>query len=508
MAERSPLKLNLIANFGGQTWITVVGVLVVPIYLRYLSVELYGILGVFWTLQNLLSVLDIGLSSTLNRELARLSPFPDKLQEMRDLARTLEIPYWLLGGCVSMLAFFASPYLAEHWVNSATIPVDTISSSFKLMSIGLAFQWTTSLYSGGLLGLERQVAYNTVNVFCQTIRSIGSVCTLAFLSPTIQTFLIWQVIWSFVTAVIFALVFWESMPSTGSPAKFQIALLSQIWRFATGMTGNTVAWLILTQTDKIILSRMLTLEVFGYYALASLLASTGLTALALSVSKAYYPQFSRFVALGDTASLKAIYHKSSQVMSCLLIPVTAVLTFFSYHILLLWTQNAEIAEKAYVLLSLLAIGYGISGLLLLPSYMQWANGLTKLYFWQNIVGIILVVPVMIFGTLNYGAVGAPASYLILYLLYVSVGMKIMHRFLLQGELKKWYLDDVGLPALLISLSVALCWFFYPPSLSPLLSIFFLVFISIVAMTISFLVVPYPRKWVLEFVFTKFRGKAV
>ena len=109
MAERSPLKLNLIANFGGQTWITVVGVLVVPIYLRYLSVELYGILGVFWTLQNLLSVLDIGLSSTLNRELARLSPFPDKLQEMRDLARTLEIPYWLLGGCVSMLAFLHLP---------------------------------------------------------------------------------------------------------------------------------------------------------------------------------------------------------------------------------------------------------------------------------------------------------------------------------------------------------------------------------------------------------------
>ena len=47
-------------------------------------------------IQAFLSLLDLGLSATVNREMARLSACSGKLKEMRDLLRTMEWAYWSL----------------------------------------------------------------------------------------------------------------------------------------------------------------------------------------------------------------------------------------------------------------------------------------------------------------------------------------------------------------------------------------------------------------------------
>ena len=48
------------------------GFVFVPVYISYLGIEAYGLIGLFATLQAWLSLLDLGLSPTLNREMARL----------------------------------------------------------------------------------------------------------------------------------------------------------------------------------------------------------------------------------------------------------------------------------------------------------------------------------------------------------------------------------------------------------------------------------------------------
>ena len=55
-------------------------------------------------------------------------------------------------------------------------------------------------------------------------------------------------------------------------AVFQKQLLKGIWRFTAGMSGISILAVILTQLDKVILSKMLSLEMFGYYTLASMVA--------------------------------------------------------------------------------------------------------------------------------------------------------------------------------------------------------------------------------------------
>ncbi len=63
----SRLKLNLLANFAGTGWSTLMGLVFIPLYIRFMGIEAYGLIGFYVALQGGLQILDFGLSPTMNR---------------------------------------------------------------------------------------------------------------------------------------------------------------------------------------------------------------------------------------------------------------------------------------------------------------------------------------------------------------------------------------------------------------------------------------------------------
>jgi O-antigen/teichoic acid export membrane protein len=464
-SKANSTRSNLIFNFAGRIVIALAGILFVPAYLHYLGVEIYGIIGFFIGLQAILSLLDLGISPTLTREIARLSAFPDKAREMRDLSRTLEILCWSAAAIMSVIALAVSPLVAGYWLRPEKIPPGVVLQALMLMSITFALQWTANFYAGGLTGLQRQKLYNLINCSGVVLRSAGAVFVLAFVSTTVQAFLLWQGGATLLMLLAMAAAYWKCLPPAESRPRFRKDLLRGVWTYAAGMTGISVVALILTQTDKIILSRLLTLENFGYYTLAATLAGTAIGTISGSIGTAYFPQFSQLAAVEDDKGLRTAYHRSAQVVSALLIPTACTLAFFSYPVLLMWTRKEEVAGNTYYLLSLAAIGFGLHGTMYLPYLVQLANGLTKLAFWQNVAAIILLIPFMIYATFHYGAVGGAVTWVILNLLYLLVGMQIMHRLLLKGELAQWYIQDLLLPLAATLAIVPLSAYFFPGHVS-------------------------------------------
>ena len=438
-------KINIIANFAGKIVAAFLGIVFVPIYLRYLSVEVYGIIGFFTSIQAFLYLLDGGISPTLNREVARLSAFPEKAGELRDLSRTLEILCWAIAFAVCLIALIISPVAANYWLESENITTGTIREALIIMSVAFAFQWSVGFYTGGLYGLQEQKLLNVINIISSVVRSFGAFLVLAYVSPTIQAFLIWQLIAAALHCFLLVFFYWKKLPAASGKPRFKSNLLKEVWRYAAGMAGTSSLVLILTQTDKLILSKMLTLEDFGYYSLAITLAGAFIGMILGSIPTVYFPQFSQLVAQDKIVELSELYHRACQVMSFFLIPTVCVLAFFSYEILLIWTRKPEIAANTYVLLTVVAVGTGLNGLMHLPYYAQLAFGITKIGFWQNVIAIVFLVPFMIYATFHYGAVGGALSWAILNFSYTTAGLLVMHRVILRGELKKWYLIDVGLP---------------------------------------------------------------
>src|SRR6185295_17805806 len=156
------VRSNIIANFSGKAWASVFSLAFVPVYIKLMGVEVYGLLGVFMSLGALLSLLDLGLSATFSRELARLSTVEDSEQESRDLVRTFETVYWGIGILIGIAVVVMAPLIAEYWINSSGVDGETVERALMIMGMSIAFQWPGSIYSGGLMGLQRQVVLNII----------------------------------------------------------------------------------------------------------------------------------------------------------------------------------------------------------------------------------------------------------------------------------------------------------------------------------------------------------
>jgi O-antigen/teichoic acid export membrane protein len=440
----SRLKSNIIANFLGRGWTAIMGLAFVPLYIKFMGIEAYGLVGFSVTIQSLSSLLDMGLSSTLNRELAILSAQEGKQQESRDLVRTLEIIYWGATIVICSVVVAISPWLAESWIQSQQLSVDSVRIAIALMGVVIACQFPSSLYAGGLLGLQRQVLLNSITVTMATLRGIGMILILWLVSPTIQAFFIWQAFVSLLQTLIIAAYLWRSLPKTQSRSRFRQDLWLGIWRFAAGMTGISLVSLILMQTDKIILSKMLTLEDFGYYNLAGTVAS-GVTIVIAPIFTSVFPRFSELVSQGEEKKLADLYHKSCQLLGVLVLPICVTLSLFAQDILLLWTGNPVIAEKAHLIVTLLTIGTSLNGLMNVPYALQLAYGWTKLALYINIVAIAMLIPSLFWLTSKYGSIGAASVWAILNSSYILIGIRFMHLRLLKGELNRWYCQDILRP---------------------------------------------------------------
>ena len=438
------LKKNITANFAGNIGQALMAVVFVPLYIKFMGVESYGLVGIFITLLAMFSILDMGMSSTLNREMARLSVLPGRDQEMRNLVRTLELPYWLMAIFVGIAVMALSPLIAHSWVQAGQLHPEIIEKAIFFMGISVAFQMPASLYSGGLLGLQQQVLLNVINLSLSTLRGVGAVLVLWLISPTIQAFFLWQIIISSVNSVLLGFFLWRRLPRSEDRPVFQKRLFLGIWRFAAGMAGISILSTLLTQLDKIILSKMLPLEIFGYYTLAGVVAMS-LYRLVSPVFSAIYPRFTQLVSRGDQDGLRQLYHKSSQFLSVLIFPVTLVVAMFSYDILLIWTQNPTTAEKAHLLVTVLICGTALHGLMHIPYALQLASGWTQLTFFTNLVAVLVLVPVIIYLANQYGALGGASAWVILNCGYVLVITSFMHRRLLPNEKWRWCRDDVALP---------------------------------------------------------------
>jgi O-antigen/teichoic acid export membrane protein len=444
------VRHNIIANFAGKTWKGIFSLAFVPIYISIMGVEVFGLIGVFLSLSALFALLDMGLSTTLNRELSRLSVAENSAQESRNLVRTFEVVYWGIGILIGIAVIILAPLIAKYWINSTIISSETIEQALLIMGILLASQWPNAIYSGGLKGLQRQVVLNVIRSVSVTVRHGGAVLVLLFISPSILSFFLWQFFVALLTTIVLAIWLWKSLPKSGHRSKFDKKLFIKNRKFASGMMSITLVRVLLMQLDKIILSKMLTLEMFSYYMLAFNVAAV-LISLVGPVYSALFPQLSQLVAGERETDISNLYHKGCQLVSIIILPISITLVFFAEEILSIWIGDPVVVRNTHMLLSLLVIGSMITAILLMPYALQLAYGWTKLAFYKSVISIIFLVPLMVWMVQMYQGIGAAWVWIILNLAYLILEVPIMHRRLLKGEMGKWYSRDVFLPILIVTI---------------------------------------------------------
>lgn len=441
----SRIRKNLLANFISNASIPLLAIVFIPIYKRLLGAEAYSLIYMFLCVQAFSAILDAGLRTTISRELARLSSLPNQAGEMRNVTRSLEIIYAGLALLVGLIVVAIAPFIAHIWMKPEVLSSSEVQNGFMLMGLALAMQWPMQLYAGGLVGLQHQVQLSLLNIVMYTIRYVGVFFVLRMV-PTIEAFFIFQGGVGLLHSIFSRLLLWRAMPHSNSPTKFSVASVKSIWKFTAGISGITITGLFLANTDKIILSNgniipMKTLGDFGMVASATYC----LDRFFLPIYTAVSPRLTQLVSLNDKAELSRLYHRGSQAMTVFVAITAAVGIVFARDLLMLWTGDSDFALKWANSLALLAAAQCLNGLLYMPGGLQYAFGWTRLGFWVQVGCLVVLVPLMLAGTIKFGAIGAAGALVIVNTLKVFVGIPLMHRRLLRTEMWEWIIHDVAIP---------------------------------------------------------------
>jgi len=500
----SKLRSNIIANYAGSIWGGVISLLVVPLYIKFLGIEAYGLIGFYVSLQILLSLLDMGLGAAVQREVARNTANGSGDKESAGLIKVLEVIYWCFALFIAILIIILAPWLADTWLNVDNLSIEDAKNVIFLMGVAYAFRWPSTLYNGGLIGLGEQVSFNLVKVFTDSLRAFGAVLCLWLIHPTIIVFFVWQIAIEVFNTLLVRHVLWKKFPVKPRHLKIQIIYFKKIWKFSLGLSGISVLAVILLQMDKVVLSKLLSLDEFGYYIVASTL-SAGLVLLIRPIFTSIFPKFSQLVINADEINIVRMYHKSAQLMTVVIMPVTVFIAFFSEELLFLWTRDAQIAQQSHAVLSLLIVGTALNGLMNIPYALQLAHGWTRLTFNLNLVAVILLGPLLIFMALKYGAEGAALIWLLLNSGYIFIGVHLMHQRLLRSEKWIWYIKDVAIPIGAILVVIVPAKLIFHMNYQDFVAVLYLFFVLLLAYLAAVFAAPWVRKTILKLFQSIFSG---
>lgn len=438
------IKRNIIANYVGTAWSALMGFIFVPWYIKYLGAEAYGVVGVSVLLQTYLSLLDLGLTPMMGREMARFTARARDAVGIRSLLRVIELIMWSTSAIAVLCLWLAADWIASEWLRSESLSPADIAHALRILAAIVGMRFIEGMYKGCLVGLQFQVTANAVSSTAATLRGAGAVAVLAWWSPTLTAFFWWQGAVSFASLMALALSTHRLLPMAPASIWTGIEVLRGTWRFAGGMLLSSLVVLILTQTDKVLLSRLLSLADYGKYTL-SLSISGGVSMAAGPIGQAVYPRLTELYARGGGKPMAREFHRSAQLVTVIAGSACATLVVFANQVITLWTGDAALAHETAPVVRLLALGTLLNAMMTTPYFCQLASGWTSLSNVANVTSTAFVIPTLLWLVPETGMIGAAAVWVGLNTGYLTIVAPISFRRVMTGEMWTWYARDLFAP---------------------------------------------------------------
>ena len=431
-------RLNVIVNFIGQFYTTAVGVLLVPLYLRYMGTEAYGLVGFFAMLQGWFYLLDIGLTPTMAREAARYRGGKLEAEGFRTLVRALEVSFWIISASAALVLALSSGLIATKWLHVEKLPLTEVHRAVVLIVMAAGLRLVSSFYRSMLSGFERFVWLSSFGIASSTARFVFVLPFMFFWGATPTLFFGYQLVVALLEVAVLAFKAYQLIPHVkiGSHLAIYVRSLQGVAKFSMTIAFTGIVWVFVTQIDKLLLSNLVTLTDYAKFTLAVMMAN-GIIIVSSPITMALQPRITMLNAEGKEEDFVGSYRNGSQLVAVVTLPIALLMAMFPQKVLWVWTGNAIIAQNASSVLCLYAIG---NALLVLSGFqysLQVAKGDLKIHFIGNILFATVFVPLLIFMTKSYGMSGAGYAWVLANALAFVIVVPIVHRRFVKGLHHKW-----------------------------------------------------------------------
>lgn len=437
------LKVNTIANFIGLIYTTIIGIAIYPLYLQYLGAEAFGLVGFFTVLQAWMYLLDMGMSPLLSRQAAYTRGKNTDFIGLKKLLRSLELIFFIISLIIVITIFAKSNWIANNWLNINSLTLSDVEFCIMLMGAMIGLRLFVTLYRSGIQGMENQVQLNVANIVVVSLKFLGGLFLLKFITQDFVHFFIYQLCIGIVEFSIISIMFYRLIPSTEKVGiGFYWKTLRPVLPFASSIAYTAGIWVLLTQLDKLILSTVLPLSEYGYFAIVTAVAA-GLLKISGPVSQAILPRMTNLLSQDREKDMLKLYKKSTQLMSIIMLPLTGMVALFSTELIFAWTGDRKASEWAGPILFWFALGNGIMALSVFQYFLQFAHGKLKMHVIFNTLTAFVQIPLIIYVALKYGALGVAFTWFLLRLITFILWTPFIHYKFAPGIHWPWLFKDIA-----------------------------------------------------------------
>lgn len=415
-----PLKKNILANYLGAGAVALAPILALPWYLSALGPEQFGLVGFVVMLQAVLGLLDAGMSQALVREFAvRFDTTRDGRRNAAVLLFGFERLYWIFAVCAGLATWLMAGSMATHWLKLGDMPASFGKTAVYGAAAIFAAQFPGSIYRSLLVGAQAQVRLNCVMVGGALLRHLGGV-VVVLIWPALSTYLIWQAFVALIETLVRGREAWNTLGIRQNQVGWEIKELRSTWRFVAGMSGAALLGALTVQMDKIILSRMVPIEQFGYYTIAVSVA-LGMLQLIYPLLQGVMPRIVQYRA--DSVALRRLNLKLTLWIGLLFGPAVLGFIILGKPFLQLWLRNAPAVEFVYPVASILLAGTCLNAFYNV-GYINWiTHKKTEKAVLVNATALILSVVLIPVFVIWKGAIGAAAGWSIINLIGLTLSLE-------------------------------------------------------------------------------------
>lgn len=459
---------NSFYNILRRVFLLPLNLILIPIILRYIGVERYGIWVFIQTIMTFATLMDFGISSGITKFTAEYEAGKNHLKILQ-VFNTLFIVYLFI--CIW---FFIAIFVCQDWIINTFIRTEQIVKadiSFILLSSAAIFGMNIAfnVYPSFLDGLQRMDLTNKARILWGICNFLFSAVFLS-IGWGIKGLVIANGLSSLITLFVYILFSAKVAPYLRlNPLLFDFATLVRVFRFSSyGALGGILAMLHF-QFDKLIISYFLGLKYLAFYDMAQRIVFL-LWGISGSFTVSIMPAASSTYASLGISKMREIFQTTFKYLALVATPVFLFISVMSERIIFLWLGSGY--ETSALLLRFLAIAYLINVLTGPGAAILTGMGLPKIPFLGGLITATTSVILSIVLIIKIGLLAVIISPLAAYTLGAVYGFVMLQR-ILDISIPNIFCQWLKLP-ILSGLGLILCIIFMSHYLPSSFSTFFII----------------------------------
>jgi len=417
------LLKNTAANFISAFIGPVLAIVLTPFYIRHIGLEGYGLVGFFTALTMLLNVFCAAVGKVYLSRMSAMVATQESAASSQSLYFVFRALYFLLGLVTAAGIAALSWWISHRWLKLATLGPESAQVCILLIAVTIMIAFPTGVCVNTLFALQDQVRANANSVGCLLLTNAAAALlvyhyksVVAYYAATTAGALLGYFLMAHSARSGLCRACSAAWP--GIREAFQ-----RSWAEAIGIARSSLAliWtetvgVIVTQTDRLLITSLMPLSSLGIYNTGTSLARP-LQLACQPFLTAAYPNLCQ-LAQGEDGARRASRDAARQQMIVFVIACALCLPFCSIPetLLNLWLKNIEIARAAAPVVAIYAIGNALLGIAGAPYNLAVAVDKTKYAAIMNSAALVWYPLAGYFLISRYDLIGAA----ILWLLYCAM----------------------------------------------------------------------------------------